>query len=238
MLPNRATAVETSRTSQCVTFPISSHYHHHHPPPPPLRAAATAAVEPPSECPLLGQARASSLIPPAPNAPDNSATSPVPNPLTTPPTPPIKPPTAPHHRRSTPLRIPPQLRHVTAPQRHQQRPPVPPRHRLPPPDQTTTTTRATSPPKIRAGGDKRSREGGIGKDARGGGGAGGGWAGRRRRLVRRRRFPKFWGAYGTTTILSSSLRVFDNDEGEEAPLEPPHSTPRPARSCSVENGAV
>ena len=55
MLPNQATAVETSRTSHIVTSPISSHYHHHLPPPPPLCAAATAAVGPPSECPLLGQ---------------------------------------------------------------------------------------------------------------------------------------------------------------------------------------
>ena len=68
MLPNRATAVEMSRTSQHVTSPIFPHYHHHHLPPPPLlRAATTAAVEPPSDCPLLGQSGASSSIPLAPN---------------------------------------------------------------------------------------------------------------------------------------------------------------------------
>ena len=148
--------------SQRVTFPISSHYHHHHLPPPPLHAAATTAIEPPGECPLLGQARASSSIPPAPNAPNNSTTSPVPNPSTMPPTLPIKPPTAPRHRCSTPPWIPPQLCHVTAPQRHQQCPSVPP------PDQMMMIICATSPPKIRAGGDERSQEGGIGKDARGG----------------------------------------------------------------------
>ena len=79
MLPNQATTVETSRTSHVVTSPISSHYHHHHPPLPPVRAATTAAVEPPGECPLLGQAGMSSSIPPAPNDTANAATSPSPN---------------------------------------------------------------------------------------------------------------------------------------------------------------
>ena len=46
------------------------------------------------------------------------------------------------------------------------------------------------------------------------------------------------GAYGTTTISSSSPRLLDNDEGEGAPLELPHSTPRLACSRGVENGAV
>ena len=238
MLPNWATAVEMSRTSQHVTFPISSHYHHHHLPPPPLCTAATTAVEPPGECPLLGQARASSSIPLASNTPNNSTMSLVPNPLTMPPMPPIKPPTAPRHCHSTPPQIPPQLHHVTTPQQDQQHPPVPPHCRLPPPNQTTTTTHATSPLKIQAGGNERSREGGIGKDTRGGVGAGGGWAGRQWQLVCRCCFPKFWGAYRTTTILSSSLQVFNNNEGEEAPLEPPHSTPCPACSCGIKNGAV
>ena len=67
MLPNRATTVETSRTSHVVTSPIPSHYHHHHPPPPPLCVAATATVGPPGECPLLGQSGVSSSTPPAPN---------------------------------------------------------------------------------------------------------------------------------------------------------------------------
>ena len=96
-LPNRATAVETSRTSHVVTSPISSHYHHHLPPPPPLRAAATAAVEPPGDCPLLGQSGVSSSISPAPN----DATSPPPN-----------------ATNDTPYR-----RHVTRPQQPQYNPP-------------------------------------------------------------------------------------------------------------------
>ena len=43
---------------------------------------------------------------------------------------------------------------------------------------------------------------------------------------------------GTTTISSLSLRVLNDGEGEEAPLEPPHSVPCPARTRSVKNRAA
>jgi len=66
MVPNQATAVETSQKSHIVMSPISSHYHHHHPPPPPC-TAATATIEPPSDCPHLGQSRVGSSMPPSPN---------------------------------------------------------------------------------------------------------------------------------------------------------------------------
>ena len=135
MLPNRATTVETSRTSHVVMSPIPSHHHHHHPPPPPLRAAATAAIGPPGEHPLLGQSGVSSLTPPAPNdVAHEPATSH-----------PITPPNNTHeHATSAPndnAQQTPRTCHVTG-QRH--RPTTPtklPRHRL-----TTPNTAAMSPP--------------------------------------------------------------------------------------------
>ena len=78
MLPNWATMVEMSWTSQCVMSPIFPHYHHHHPPPPLLCTAAMAAVKPSGDCPLLGQSRVSSLILPPTMLPTN-ATSLAPN---------------------------------------------------------------------------------------------------------------------------------------------------------------
>ena len=120
-MPNRATAVEMSRTSQRVTSPIFPHYHHHHPPPPPLRAATTAAVEPPGDCPLLGQSGASSSIPPAPN----DATSRPPN----------APNNAPHRCHVTGSR----RRQKSREQRH-----VTPSRRLPTPARRPPTD-ATSP---------------------------------------------------------------------------------------------
>ena len=170
-MPNRATAVETSRTSHGVTPTIPSCYHHHHPQPPPLRTAATAAVEPPGECLSLGPSRGE-LVDPAsvqqhrhvinntghqsrsttPRSAHEPATSP---PITTPPNP------LHHHRTTLPKNA--RTRHVTV----KRRPRPPPRHHQPTTatTQTTTTTGATSWPKVPAGGDERREEEGTGRNA-------------------------------------------------------------------------
>ena len=157
MLPNRATAVQTSRPSHGVTSPIPSQYHHHHPPPPPLRAAATAAVEPPGECPPLGPNRGE-LVDPAgaqqrhimapkclqqcpPLMPSKkaakSATSPAPDTSRHPLDAPSKSPanaTSPAPNAVEKSREQHHLtasrRHVTGPQRPQRRSPATPPHRL------------------------------------------------------------------------------------------------------------
>jgi hypothetical protein len=97
VLPNRATAVETSPASHIVMSPISFHYHHHHPPPPPLHAATAAAVKRPSHCPHLGQAGAGSSTPPPPFDAATSQSS-------------GRPPTPLRHPNDTPQR-----HHITAP---------------------------------------------------------------------------------------------------------------------------
>ena len=118
--------VETSRTSHVVMSPISSHYHHYLPPPPPLHAAATIAVEPPGDCPLLGQSGVSSLIPPVPNdamspPPNTTNDTPYRRHITRPQHPQYNPPIMPHHPPNDPNKAAP-WRHVTAPQRPQQSP--------------------------------------------------------------------------------------------------------------------
>ena len=127
MLPNRATTVETSRTSHVVTSPIPSHYHHHHPPPPPLRAAATAAVGPPGERPLLGQSGVSSSTPPAPNDVAHEPTT----------SHPITPPNNAQQR--------PRTRHVSTQRQRPTNPTNTPRHRPTTPANDAHQA-ATSPP--------------------------------------------------------------------------------------------